>query len=98
MPNNWDARSTYLYLVCLITLIMAIVAAVGTVRSVVSLAYPEPAAVLDPLADPEQAALATAQQRSWSQRSAVLDLVHNLAMLAIAVPLYIRHWRRIERD
>ena len=34
---NWTVRNTYLYLVCLITLVIVIVGAVGTVRGLVTL-------------------------------------------------------------
>ncbi len=41
--DRWGVRSLYLYLVCLVTLVMAIFAAVQMVRSGVELLYPAPA-------------------------------------------------------
>lgn len=97
MKPNWTIRNTYLYLVCLITLVIAIVGAVGTVRGLVSLLYPEPVRVATDR-DVEKGTLeadVVVQQR-WSQRYAVLELVHNVALLAIAAPIYVLHWRKIE--
>ena len=37
-------------------------------------------------------------QQQWSQRYAVLELVHNVALLAIAAPVYVLHWRKIEHE
>ncbi|MDZ4655427.1 MAG: hypothetical protein U1F44_06095 [Coriobacteriia bacterium] len=102
--DRWSLRNIYLYLVCLITLIMVIVAAVGFVRGIVEFAYPdsyqygmrpldekgEPA-----MTDEEWEREAEAQENS-SRRYAVLSLVGNGAMLLIAGPLYLYHWRKIE--
>lgn len=108
MPH-WSARSIYLYLVCLIMLIMAVVALVEVVRSVAELAYPQPlqsAYAVKPMAAPGQAApeLNTAEaarqrelDRQWSQRNAILSIIRNLAMLLVAGPVYLYHWRKIER-
>lgn len=115
--NAWSLRHIYLYLVCLITLIMAIVATVGVVRSVVDLFYPQPipayvvapvptalpaAGEAQPTPSPEEIAARQkeeyAVQQQWAIRSAVLNLVGNAAMLAIAGPLYLYHWRKIERE
>ncbi len=42
LTDRLNLRNLYLYLVCLITLVVSIFAAVQLVRSVVSLAYPDP--------------------------------------------------------
>ena len=107
----WSARNTYLYLVCLITLIMIIVATVSLVGSVAELLYPEPQqdvgryAVKPPVPveggleiDEEEIARQQEIQRQWSLRRFVLDLVRNAAMLLLAVPIYAYHWRRIQRS
>jgi hypothetical protein len=36
-------------------------------------------------------------QREWSRRNAVLSLVTNISLVVLAGPLYVFHWRRIER-
>lgn len=109
--DRWSLRNIYLYLVCLITLIMVIVAAVGFVRAIVDIAYPDPGYVSyaesipidangDPLYTEEEWAKLQADQKAVSaastRRYAVLTLVGNAAMLLIAGPLYVYHWKKIE--
>lgn len=104
--DRWSLRNIYLYVVCLITLIMAIFATVGLVRNAVELLYPDPGYFVsapvpdggDPEAAEEQHALEQKYQQRQSRRSAILGLVGNVAMLAVAGPLYLYHWRRIEKD
>jgi len=106
-------RRIYLYLVCLITLVMAIVATVNTVKAIVELAYPEPVQAMYPKPvipegiEDDEATIAARQaeaetqmetQRLWAQRRAVLNLVSGGTMLLLAVPIYIYHWRKIERE
>jgi len=109
--DRWSLRNIYLYLVCLITLIMVIVAAVGFVRAIVDIAYPDPGYVSyvesiptdvngDPVYTEEQWAKYQADQKAATaastRRYAVLTLVGNVAMLLIAGPLYVYHWKKIE--
>jgi len=105
--DRWSLRNIYMYLVCLITLIMVIVAAVGVVRSAVELAYPDPYSygITSPVDEKGQATMTEEQlqaeqdaQARSAQRYAVLNLVGNVAMLLIAGPLYIYHWRKIETE
>lgn len=102
--NAWTPRNIYLYLVCLITLVITIFALTNAVRSVVDLAYPEPTPIFVPRL-PEEANGGAAEQqeqiefqRRFSQRQAVLSLVGNGALLAVSVPLYLYHWRAIGRE
>lgn len=114
MLNNqvWSARNIYLYLVCLVTLILAIFATVEVVKTAVELAYPEPVwdavAIAKPVVPPGETAAQVEVdeavelrqreiQRQWSRRNALLNLVRNIAMLLVATPLYVYHWRKIER-
>jgi len=108
--DRWSLRNIYLYLVCLITLIMVIVAAVGVVRGIVEFAYPDPGYVSTepiPVGEDKQPlytqeewekmkAEEQARMEASTRRYAVLSLVGNAAMLFIAGPLYIYHWRKIE--
>lgn len=101
--SRWSLRNIYLYLVCLITLIMVIVAAVGLIRNGVELAYPDPGYYDRPISiDGEMKQSAEdieAQQELWEKqdrRNTILGLVGNGAMLLIAGPLYLYHWRKIE--
>lgn len=102
--DRWSLRNIYLYLVCLITLIMVIVATVGVVRSTVELVYPDPGYFYDVPIEKggesgfteEELAQQREMQKAQSQRYAVLNLVGNIAMLLVAGPLYIYHWKKIE--
>jgi len=102
--NSWTPRNIYLYLVCLITLVITIFALTNAVRSTVELAYPEPTRFAVPRlpeeanGDPELEEQQAELQRQWSQRQAILSLVGNGALLAVSVPLYLYHWRAIGRE
>jgi len=96
-------RNIYLYLVCLISLVITIFAAVNLVTAVVQLLYPDPGFFLyepvpesgvDPVAQAERQAIADDSAR----RQAVLGLVSSGTMLAIAVPVYLYHWLRVQRE
>lgn len=102
--DRWSLRNIYLYLVCLITLIMVIVAVVGLVRSSVELLYPDPGFYPEPVKvedgglTEEQIKEQREQQEASSRRYAILNLVGNAAMLVVAGPLYVYHWRKIEGE
>lgn len=99
-------RSAYLYLVCLVTLVLAVFAAVNLVRDGVRLAYPDPGLyALEVAHGPDGGAASEeelARQRELaldSQRhQAVLGLVGSGAMLLIAGPVYLYHWRRVQAE
>ena len=92
MQERWNIRSIYLYLVCLVTLIMLIFGTAGLVRNVAELIYRQPA-----LAAPMVTAVApsgwimirTAGSRSKRCSASrtgvtVLSLVGNLALVGVA--------------
>ena len=96
-------RNVYLYLVCLVTLLISVFAAVNVVRSTVELLYPDPG--YPPYEGPvtpgsgitdrsAQRALAMDSQR----RQSVLGLVGAGTTLLIAGPLYAYHWRRVQSE
>jgi hypothetical protein len=101
-------RNVYLYLVCLITLVVSLFAAVSLVRSTVGLFYPDPGyygyyphespdGSGDRLSDEEiarQEDLAMDSQR----RNEVLSMVSSATTLLIAGPLYVYHWRRVQSE
>lgn len=104
--DRWSLRNIYLYLVCLITLIMVIFSVVNLVRSTVELVYPDPGYYYDvPIEKGGTSEMTQEQidkqneiQRQQSQRQAILSLVGSVAMLAVAGPLYVYHWRKIEGE
>lgn len=105
--DRTNLRSGYLYLVCLITLVMVIFAAVNLVRNIVELAYPDPGAyAFEPAYGPEGKEAMSPEDRRIQQqafqdsqrRQAVLGLVGSSAMLVIAGPAYLYHWRRVQDE
>ena len=102
--SRWSLRNIYLYLVCLITLIMVIVSVVGLVWSSVELIYPDPGYYYDVPKEEGGSSDRTAEdieaerasQLAQSRRYAIIELVGNAAMLLVAGPLYVYHWRKIE--
>ncbi|GAC1611865.1 MAG: hypothetical protein NVS3B26_28990 [Mycobacteriales bacterium] len=101
-----NVRSLYLYLVCLVALIIVIFSTVSMVRNVVQLLYPDPGygGYLAPAIDGrgDQAAQDAARQRRQAQDSqrhqAVLGLVGSGTALLVAGPLYLYHWRRVQLE
>ncbi len=101
-----DLRSAYLYLVCLVTLVLSIFAAVNIVRDLTRLAYPNPGyygyEVPAKQGDGEVTEQDIERQEELSResqrRDAVQGLVGNGTMLAVAVPIYLYHWRRVQAE
>ena len=100
-------RSAYLYLVCLITLVMVIFAAVSAVRNTVGLLYPDPGSyAFEPVYGPEGKEELSDEQRDdrehafqeAERRRAVLGLVGAGTLLLLAGPAYLYHWRRVQAE
>lgn len=112
MRFSWEIRSIYLYLVSLVTLIMIIIGTVQLIQTVVDFVYPPPTyypgpvelknryqmqgVELSPQAIEEQARIE--RENAWrSQRYySVKRLANSLALLVVAGPLYIYHWRKAQ--
>lgn len=107
VTERLSLRNVYLYLVCLITLVVSLFAAVQLVRSVVELLYPDPGyyyaepAVVGKDGDgPSKAELERQRENAedQSRRQAVLGLVSSATTLLVAGPLYVYHWRRVQQE
>ena len=108
LSDRVTVRNLYLYLVCLVTLVVSLFAAVELVRSSVGLLYPEPAGwygYYAPPEDPDGEQLSEEERqrqeelaRDSQRRQAVLDVVGAGATLLIAGPLYVYHWRRVQSE
>lgn len=103
--DRFSLRNVYLYLVCLITLVIVIFSAVNLVRGVVEIAWPDPSsyAYSEPVKEgdgltEEEIAAQDQAARDSQRRYAVLGLVSSATALLIAGPLYIYHWRKIEKE
>ena len=105
VSSAWSLRDLYLYLVCLITLVIVIFASVNLVRAVIELAYPDPGYYITvpvtpdgkPTADKAELELQQKNQIQQTTRYSVLSLVSSGTLLLVAGPLWIYHWRKIER-
>lgn len=104
VPERLTIRSLYLYLVCLVTLVISIFAAVSLLRGTVELLYPDPG-FYGFIEGPEGQRLSeeeTARQQQLAEdsqrRQAVLGMVGAGTTLLIAGPLYIYHWRRVQTE
>lgn len=106
-------RNGYLYLVCLITLVVGLFAAVSLVRSAVALIDPgpgqydyygyypypvEPGMEGSAEIDPEERARQEQFVVEAARRDALQELVGSATTLLIAVPVYVYHWRRVQRE
>ena len=98
-------RELYLYLVCLVTLVISLFAAVRLVGSAVELAYPDPQARSWYDAGPSGNDLEAAERerqeelsRQSQRRSAILSLVSAGTTLLVAGPVYGYHWRRVQSE
>jgi hypothetical protein len=100
-------RNVYLYLICLVMLVISIFAAVNLVRSVVALAYPDPGFYghYYPLESPSGEKLSEEEierqeelARDSQRRQDVLEVVGSATTLLIAGPLYVYHWRRVQSE
>jgi hypothetical protein len=104
IQDRFSVRNLYLYLVCLVTLVISIFATVNVVRSAVELLYPDPG-YYGFEAPGKESGLSAEEQRQRVQaardsqrRQAVLGLVGSGTLLLIAGPVYVYHWRRVQHE
>jgi hypothetical protein len=110
LHDRVTVRNLYLYLVCLVTLVVSLFAAVQLVRSTVALLYPDPSGYYEGYYYPgpvegEVGTLSEEEQQRQEQlardsqrRQSVLDVVSSGTTLLIAGPLYLYHWRRVQAE
>ena len=99
-------RNVYLYLVCLITLVVSLFAAVSLVRSTVGVFYPDPGYYgyfpdpANPDGGPSDEEIERQEElaKDSQRRQEVLSLVGSATTLLIAGPLYVYHWRRVQSE
>ncbi len=107
LQERLTLRNVYLYLVCLVTLVISVFAAVNLVRNTVALLYPDPGyyGYVGPEVPGEDRGMTEEEQRRQEQlardserRYTVLELVGSGTTLLITGPLYIYHWRRVQSE
>lgn len=111
--DRWSIRSVYFYLVCFATLLMLIFGTVQLVRSAIDLAYPNPPYVdhyrypvpaekeppqLSAEEIERQEAVERERQLEQQRHYAVRQMLEGVAMLIIAGPVYVYHWRRVQAE
>lgn len=104
--SRWSLRNIYLYVVCLITLIMVIVGVINLVRSSVEIFYPDPYTSgpyfapdeKNPELNEKQIAEERRRAEESGRRNAILGIVSSLATVLVAGPVYLYHWRKIEGE
>ncbi len=104
VQDRLNLRNGYLYLVCLISLVGSLFAAVSLVRSTVGLFYPDPGyyGYYEPPPGENRSDEEIARQEEVAaesqRRQEVLSLVGSATTLLIAGPLYLYHWRRVQSE
>lgn len=93
-----DWRSLYLYAVCLITLLVVLFATVSLVNSIINVVFPDPM-YIDIYAKPENlpSAILQKQQEDATQIRAIKSIFTAFTTIAIALPLYLYHWRQTKK-
>lgn len=98
-------RNLYLYLVCLFTLVISIFAAVNLVRGTVELLYPDPGYYSYASVPGDGSTLSKEEERRQEEtardsqrRQSVLSLVGAGTTLLFAGPIYLYHWRRVQKE
>lgn len=109
---GWDIRRIYLYLVCFATLIMMIVGTVQIIQSVVDFAMTPPKEFAPKTVRYEELSKNTKMTKEEIDKQIkeeearfeenqryyrIRRLIENLALIVVASPVYIYHWRKIQR-
>lgn len=111
--SRWNIRQVYLYLVCFATLMMLIVGSVQLVMSLVDFVYPEqfyyPDAKARIIAENQKMPNVTQEEidrqveeerqrgESAMERSRVRRMINSVAFIVVSLPVYVYHWRKIQR-
>lgn len=102
VQDRFTPRNVYLYLVCLIMLLVGLVAAVQLVQSAIGIAYPEATAdfgwtAYSPLE--EASGYLGSDQLDDAQRDhEIKDTVTAGVTLLLAGGIYVLHWRRAKAE
>lgn len=109
---GWDIRRIYLYLVSFATLMMLIIGTVQIINALVDFAVPPPKAYplkiervkelsnntkLTKEEIEKQAAEEEARQEADQRHWRIKRLIESLALVAVALPTYLYHWRKIQK-
>ena len=102
VQDRMTPRNLYLYLVCLVMLLVGVFAAVQLVRSAIGIAYPEAPASFEWTAytpiDEASGSLASDAVENEQRRQEVKETVAAGTALLLAGGLYVVHWRRVQAE
>ena len=107
-PDRMTPRTAYLYVVCLVMLLVGVYAVVQLVRGGIALAYPEeitahawtPSEEAIVVEGVDERFLSPEQRAEWDsqRRDDVISTVTAGATLLLAGGLFVVHWRRVQQD
>jgi hypothetical protein len=102
VQDRTTPRNVYLYLVCLITLLVSLFAVVQLVRSAIGIAYPETDGsfgwtAYTPLDEASQY-LSEGQTTDVQRRHEIKEAVTSGVTLLLAGGLFVVHWRRAQAE
>ena len=114
MKRSLNIRTIYLYAVCFATLMMLIFAVVGLVQSVVEFVYPPPTwgpgpadyfyrmrdagNEMSPDLIQQQIEYERENQRQSALYGRATQVARNLALMGVALPIYLYHWRKVQEE
>ena len=102
VQDRMTPRNLYLYLVCLVMLLVGIFAAVELVRSAIGIAYPEAPVSFEWTAytpiDDASGSFASDAIEDEQRRQEVKETVAAGTALLLAGGLYVIHWRRAQKE
>lgn len=102
----WKLRNIYLYLVCFATLIMTIASTIGLIQSFANMYFPVDYSYYSSPGEigkevPEQKIITEEnkriQERNRSNEN-MRQLIGSAAGILVAFPVFIYHWRKIEKE
>ncbi|RBY78406.1 hypothetical protein DQ239_07440 [Blastococcus sp. TF02-09] len=102
VQDRMTPRNVYLYLVCLVALLVGLFAAVQLVQSAIGIAYPDATAdfgwtAYTPL-DEASGYLSEEQTNDAQRRYEIKETVTACVTLLLAGGIHVLHWRRAQRE
>lgn len=114
LRRSLNTRTVYLYVVSFATLMMLIYGVVGAVESLVEFVYPPPNWVSSPTEMYKRAQEVGEEiplevihdQFEYERQNQMRSIMHsrvtraatNVTLILVALPTYLYHWRRVQRE
>lgn len=107
----WSLRNIYFYLVCFVSIILIIVGLITTVNAITELAFPDNYYESKIYYDENEEKSGINREEFIAQREKEIEsnkqndisrrkrrVFDSLAMVLVAFPFYIYHWKKIQQD